>query len=220
MMLWLRLKAECIGTAFLLAAIVGSGVMAERLAGGNLALALLANALATAGVLYALILALAPLSGAQFNPAVSLALAMEGALPWRQLPAYVLAQLMGAVLGVMAAQAMFGLPLIEASARVRTGPAQWFSEGLATFGLLSVILLLRRERAAAIPGAVAAYILGAYWFTSSTSFANPAVTLARALSDSFAGIRPLDVPGFVLAQLAAVPLAVWAWRPSSSEADR
>ncbi|HEX4895789.1 MAG TPA: aquaporin [Solimonas sp.] len=212
MSLALRLRAEFLGTAFLLAAVVGSGIMAERLAGGNVALALLANALATAGVLYALILALAPVSGAQFNPAVSLALAMDGGLPWREVPAHVLTQVAGAVTGVMAAQAMFGLPLLELSTRVRTGPAQWFSECVASFGLLSLILLLRRERAAAIPGAVAAYILGAYWFTASTSFANPAVTLARALTESFAGIRLADVPGFVLAQLLAVPLAAWAWR--------
>ena len=197
-----RLTAEALGTAFLLAAIVGSGIMGERLAGGNEALTLLANALATGAALIAILLTVGPISGAHLNPAVSLALAACGALPWREVPGYVAAQVIGAVLGVLAAHAMFDLPLIELSAKARPGLHLIWSESVATFGLLAVVLLGLRQRADALPYAVAAYITAAYWFTASTSFANPAVTLARALTDTFVGIRPADVPGFLLGQIA------------------
>jgi glycerol uptake facilitator-like aquaporin len=196
-----RCAAEAIGTAFLLAGVVGSGIMAQRLAGGNTAIALLANTLATGGVLMCLIAALGPISGAHFNPAVSIADAMRGGLKWREVGPYALAQIAGGLAGVAAANAMFGLPLFFASHHVRSGPAQWFAEFVATFGLLFVIWGCVRFKSAFVPFAVASYIVGAYWFTSSTSFANPAVTIARSLSDTFAGIRPLDVPAFVLAQL-------------------
>jgi len=207
-----RAAAEALGSAFLLAAVVGSGIMAERLAGGSEGLALLANALATGAALLALIITFAPVSGAHFNPAVSAALAMRGALPWRELPVYAAAQLGGAIAGVMAAQTIFGLPLMEASVKARGGWALGFSEWLATLGLLSVILSGLSSRSAATPYAVALYITGAYWFTASTSFANPAVTLARTLTDSFAGIRAADAPLFLAAQLLAVPAAVVLWR--------
>lgn len=207
-----RLAGEALGTAFLLAAIVGSGIMGERLAGGNVALALLANSLATGGVLLALILTFAPVCGAHFNPLVSVALAARGGFAWREVPPYLLAQLSGSVLGVWAAHAMFGLPILENSTHVRTGGAQAWSEFVATFGLLAVILSGLRGDGAKTPYAVAAYITGAYWFTASTSFANPAVTLARTLTDSFAGIRAEDAPEFVLAQLAALAASVPLWR--------
>ncbi|MDM4769937.1 MIP/aquaporin family protein [Solimonas sp. SE-A11] len=197
-----RLAAEALGSSLLLATVVGSGIMAERLAGGNVALALLANALATGAVLMALILALGPISGAHFNPAVTLADAWQRGLPWREVPGYVIAQGAGAFAGVAAAHLMFGEPLFSASIRIRTGAPQWFSEFVATFGLLAIIWGCSRRRAESLPFAVAGYIVAAYWFTASTSFANPAVTLARAATDSFAGIRPADVPGFMLAQLA------------------
>jgi glycerol uptake facilitator-like aquaporin len=208
-----RVVSELVGTALLLATVVGSGIMAERLAGGNVALALLANALATGAGLAALILTFGPISGAHFNPAVTLCDASQGGLPWRQAPAYVLAQLAGAFLGVGLANAMFELPVFFASRHGRTGPAQWLSESLATFGLLAVIWGCSRKRSSAVPFAVAAYITAAYWFTSSTSFANPAVTLARAATDTFAGIRPADVPMFVVAQLlgAALATALFRW---------
>jgi glycerol uptake facilitator-like aquaporin len=196
-----RVVAEAIGTALLLVAIVGSGIMGERVDGGNIGIALLANSIATGGALLCLIAALGPISGAHFNPAVSLADAIRGGLPWRELPLYIGAQLLGAISGVAAANVMFGLPAIVLSHRVRTGPALAFSEFLATFGLLFVIWGCVRFRKDIIPFAVAAYIIGAYWFTSSTSFANPAVTIARSLSDTFAGIRPADVPAFVAVQL-------------------
>jgi glycerol uptake facilitator-like aquaporin len=196
-----RCVAEFAGTAFLLAAVVGSGIMAERLSGGNAGIALLANTIATGGVLLCLIAAFGSISGAHFNPAVSLAAAMRDGLPWKNVLPYVGAQLLGAVTGVVAAHTMFGLPLFFASHRVRSGPAQWFAEFVATFGLLAVILGCARVRSAFTPIAVAAYIVSAYWFTSSTSFANPAVTIARSLSDTFAGIRPQDAPGFIIAQL-------------------
>ena len=195
-----RVAGEVVGSAFLVAAVVGSGIMGERLAGGNAALALLANALATGGALVALILAFGPISGAHFNPVVTLAEASRGALPWREAPAYVAGQALGALAGVAVANAMFELPLFFASRRARTGGAQWLSEVVATFGLLLVIRGCARARPAAVPFAVAAYITAAYWFTASTSFANPAVTLARSATDSFAGIRPADVPAFVAAQ--------------------
>lgn len=208
-----RMVAEMLGTALLLATVVGSGIMGERLAGGSVGLALLANTLATGAGLLALILTFGPISGAHFNPAVTLAEAYLGNLRWREVPLYVMAQLVGAFAGVAAAHGMFELPLFFASDHIRTGTAQWSSEFIATFGLLAVIIGCTRSRPTVTPFAVAAYITAAYWFTSSTSFANPAVTLARAASNTFAGIRPDDVGGFVLAQLcgAACAVAVFRW---------
>jgi glycerol uptake facilitator-like aquaporin len=210
-----RLLAEWFGTAFLLAAVVGSGIMAQRLAGGNGALALLCNTLPTGAILAVLILVFGPLSGAHFNPAVSLACAVRGELSWRTVGLYIGAQLLGAVAGVWAAHLMFELPIWQLSATVRTGPAQWLAEAVATFGLLLTIFGTAARTPAAVPYAVGLYITAAYWFTASTSFANPAVTLARALSDTFAGIAPSGVPGFVLAQLlgaaVALVLARWLW---------
>ncbi len=197
-----RLAAEAAGSALLLAAVVGSGIMAERLSGGNMGLALLANAIATAGVLYALIAALGPVSGAHFNPLVTLALAARGDLPRGDVLPYLIAQVAGAVAGVLAAHGMFDMALLQAGVKVRTGLPQWFAEAVATFGLLLIVLLASKRNGASVPAAVAGYIAGAYWFTASTSFANPAVTLARAMTDSFAGIRPADAPGFVVAQCA------------------
>jgi glycerol uptake facilitator-like aquaporin len=188
-------------------AVVGSGIMGERLAAGNFALALLANAVATGAALVALILTLGPISGAHFNPAVTLAAAVEGGISWREVPAYLGAQMTGAFTGVGAAHLMFGLPLFFASRHVRSGPAQLWSEFVATFGLLFVILGCSRTRPSAIPWAVGTYITAAYWFTASTSFANPAVTAARAASDTFSGIRPVDVPAFVVAQFAGAAAA-------------
>lgn len=196
-----RLVAEALGTALLLACVVGSGIMAERLSGGNVGLALLANALATGGGLVALILTFGGISGAHFNPAVSLAALLRKELSGRDAMLYMLVQIAGAFAGVAAAHGMFGEPLFFASQHIRTGPAQWWSEFVATFGLLAVIFGCSRSRPDAVPFAVACYIVGAYWFTASTSFANPAVTLARAATDTFAGIRPLDAPGFIAAQL-------------------
>lgn len=197
-----RVVAEALGTFFLLAAVVGSGVMAERLANGNSAIALLANTAATGAALVALIISFGPMSGAHFNPVVTLAFASRHALAWRDVSFYVLAQLMGAFLGVIAANLMFGLPAILLSQHSRTGLAQLTSEFIATFGLVSVILAASRAHVAVVAIAVGAYISAAYWFTASTSFANPAVTAARCLSDTFSGIRPADAPGFVLAQIA------------------
>ena len=199
-----RLAAEALGTGFLLAVVVGSGIMGERLAGGNVAVTLLANALATGAGLAALILALGPVSGAHFNPVVTLMAAFDKAMPWSRVPGYIAAQILGALAGTAAADFMFGLPLFFPSHRVRTGASQWFSEFAATVGLLLVIKGCSRSRPGAVPFAVSAYIVAAYWFTSSTSFANPAVTLARTLSDTFAGIRPWDAPGFIAAQAAAL----------------
>jgi glycerol uptake facilitator-like aquaporin len=208
-----RATAEAVGTCFLLAAVVGSGIMGERLSGGNVAVALLANALATGAALVALILTFGPVSGAHFNPAVTLADASQGGIAWREVPAYVAAQVSGAFAGVAAAHLMFGLPLFSASRHARAGAAQLFGEFVATFGLLAVVWGCARARSAAVPFAVAAYITAAYWFTSSTSFANPAVTLARAATDTFAGIRPADAPGFIAAQLlgAAAATALFRW---------
>jgi glycerol uptake facilitator-like aquaporin len=217
-----RLVAEAIGTALLLATVVGSGIMAERLAGGNVALALLANTLATGAALVALILTFGSISGAHFNPAVTLADASQGGLPWAMVPGYVAAQVVGALAGVAAANVMFELPLFFASQKVRAGGAQLFSEFVATFGLLAVIWGCGRLRAPAIPYAVGGYITAAYWFTASTSFANPAVTIARSASDTFAGIRPADAPGFIIAQLvgAAAATALFAWLvPPSARAS-
>jgi glycerol uptake facilitator-like aquaporin len=207
-----RIVAEGVGTAMLLAAVVGSGIMADQLSGGNQAIALLANTIATGAALVALILTFGPISGAHFNPAVTVADASQGGLPWGEVPAYVIAQCSGAVLGVWMAHAMFEQRLFMLSLHARSGPAQMFSEFVATFGLVSVIWGCARRRASAIPFAVAAYITAAYWFTASTSFANPAVTLARALSDTFAGIRPIDVPGFVLAQFVGAMTATLLFR--------
>lgn len=199
-----RLAAEGLGTAFLLAVIVGSGIMGERLAGGNEAIALLANALATGAGLFALLLALGPVSGAHLNPAVTLTLAMRGRFQWGTVPGYVVVQVAGAVAGVWAAHAMFGVPILELSTKARAGSHLVWSEFVATTGLLGVVILTSRFRSEATPAAVAAYITAAYWFTASTSFGNPAVTLARSLTDSFTGIAPANVAGFLLAQGVAV----------------
>jgi glycerol uptake facilitator-like aquaporin len=207
-----RAVAEAVGTAFLLIAVIGSGIMGERLSGGNVAIALLANTIATGAALVALILTFGPISGAHFNPAVTLADASQGGLAWRDVPVYITAQIVGAFAGVASAHLMFGEPLFSASRHARAGNAQIFSEFIATFGLLSVIWGCARSRSSAVPFAVGAYITGAYWFTSSTSFANPAVTLARAASDTFAGIRPSDVPGFVVAQFAGAMAATLLFR--------
>ncbi|HWT03325.1 MAG TPA: MIP/aquaporin family protein [Pyrinomonadaceae bacterium] len=218
-----RVAAEAVGTAMLLAAVVGSGIMGERLAGGNAAVALLANTIATGAALVALILTFGPISGAHFNPAVTLCDATQGGIVWREVPAYVAAQVAGALIGVACANVMFGLPVFFASKHVRAGGAQLFSEAVATFGLLAVIWgCSRRERASVVvPFAVAAYITAAYWFTASTSFANPAVTLARSASDTFSGIRPADVPGFVAAQIigAAAATALFRWLVPSLPKD-
>jgi glycerol uptake facilitator-like aquaporin len=199
---------ELIATAFLLIAIIGSGIMAERLCGGNVGLTLLANAIATGGALLALILAFGPASGAYMNPIVSLAAAATGSLAWRAVPAYLAAQLAGAVLGVWLAHAMFDLPVWQLSDHGRSGTGQWLAELVASFGLLMIVWGCRAHPAPATAIAVAGYITGAYWFTASTAFANPAVTVARMLSDSFAGIRPADAPGFILAQFAGLLLAL------------
>ena len=207
-----RLTAEGVGTAMLLAAVVGSGIMGERLAGGNVAVALLANTVATGAALVALILTFGPISGAHFNPAVTLADASQGGLPWSDVPAYIVAQVIGAFAGVAAAHTMFELPVFFASQHARSGTAQAFSEFVATFGLLTVMWGCARLRTSAVPFGVAAYITAAYWFTASTSFANPAVTLARAASDTFAGIRPADAPAFIIAQLLGAGVATGLFR--------
>ncbi len=211
-----KLAAEFVGTALLLATVVGSGIMGERLAGGNAGIALLANALATGAVLYALICAMGNLSGAHFNPAVTLAEAWLGKLPWRQVGPLVLIQIVAALAGVMAAHWMFELPTFFPSQHDRSGPSQLFSEAVATFGLITVILNCARWKPEAIPAAVATYITAAYWFTASTSFANPAVTLARSLTDTFSGIRPVDALGFIAAQFtgAATATALHRWMAS------
>lgn len=216
-----RVSAEAIGSAMLLATVIGSGIMGEKLAGGNVAIALLGNTLATSAVLVALILTFGPISGAHFNPAVTLADASQGGTRWREVPAYVAAQCLGAFVGVATANLMFELPVFFASRHARGGVAQLLGEFVATFGLLAVIWGCARTRTSAVPFAVGAYILAAAWFTSSTSFANPAVTLARAASDTFAGIRLLDVPGFIVAQLmgAAVATALFRWLIPSLPAD-
>jgi glycerol uptake facilitator-like aquaporin len=208
-----RAVAEGLGTAFLLATVIGSGIMGERLCGGNVAIALLANTVATGAALVGLVLAFGPISGAHFNPAVTLADATQRGLPWREVPAYVAAQVAGAFAGVAVAHVMFGEAVFSASTHARAGLSQLVSETVATFGLLAVIWGCSRRRSSAVPFAVGAYITAAYWFTASTSFANPAVTLARSASNTFAGIRPADVPGFVVAQLlgAAAATATMRW---------
>lgn len=203
-----RMVAEFLGTAFLLAVVVGSGIMAANLSGGNTGLALLANALATGAGLYALILIFGPISGAHFNPVVTISEVLHGRLPASNALGYISMQVVGAVAGVMAAHLMFDLPLVTYSEHVRVGGSQWWSECVATFGLLAVILSTAKHRPEVTPAAVAAYITSAYWFTASTSFANPAVTLARALTDTFAGIRPSDTAGFIAAQVVGMLLAV------------
>jgi glycerol uptake facilitator-like aquaporin len=207
-----RIVAEALGTALLLAAVVGSGIMGERLSGGNVALALLANTIATGATLTTLMFTFGPISGAHFNPAVTLADASQDGLSWRFVPAYLAAQVTGAFLGVFSAHLMFAEPMWQVSQHARTGAAQLFSEFVATFGLLSVIWGCARLRSDAVPFAVGLYITGAYWFTASTSFANPAVTLARSFTNTFAGIRPADAPGFIVAQLAGAFAATLLFR--------
>jgi glycerol uptake facilitator-like aquaporin len=207
-----KAAAEAVGTALLLATVIGSGIMGERLSGGNVAIALLANTLATGAGLVAFILTFGPVSGAHFNPAVTIADASQGGLAWREVPIYILAQVAGAFGGAAIAHLMFGEPVFSASTHLRAGAAQLLSEFVATFGLLGVIWGCVRRRPSITPFAVGAYITAAYWFTSSTSFANPAVTLARAASNTFAGIRPDDAPGFIVAQLAGAAAATGFFR--------
>ena len=211
-----RTVSEALGTAFLLATVIGSGIMAQRLSGGNDALALLCNTLPTGAILTVLILILGPVSGAHFNPAVSLAFGFRGEIPWPMVSIYVPAQLCGAFVGVWAAHLMFELPVWQYSTHIRTGPGQWLAEAVATFGLLLTIFGCVARAPAAVAYAVGLYITAAYWFTASTSFANPAVTLARSLSDTFAGIAPAGVAAFIAAQLAGMLVAVvlgrWLWR--------
>lgn len=217
-----RAVAEGLGTAMLLATVVGSGIMAERLAGGNVAVALLANTIATGAALVALILTFGGISGAHFNPAVTVCDAWQKGISWTDAAFYIVAQIVGAFIGVAAANTMFELPIFFASQKARTGGAQWFSEFIATFGLLAVIWgCVRLRSATVVPFAVAAYITAAYWFTASTSFANPAVTLARSMSDTFAGIRPLDVPTFIVAQFlgAFAATALFNWLAPVSPKD-
>jgi glycerol uptake facilitator-like aquaporin len=210
-----RLAAEALGTAFLLAGVVGSGIMAAKLAGGNGALALLCNTLPTGAILTVLILTFGPVSGAHFNPAVSIAFALRRELPWPEVAGYIVVQIAGGIMGVWAAHAMFELPMWQVSVTVRTGPGQWFAEFVATFGLVLTILGCLARTPSAIPYAVGLYITAAYWFTASTSFANPAVTIARSISDTFAGIAPSGVIAFIAAQLAGMLVAVmlgrWFW---------
>jgi glycerol uptake facilitator-like aquaporin len=217
-----RTAAEFLGTAFLLAAVVGSGIMAQRLAGGNGALALLCNTLATGAILAVLILTFGAVSGAHFNPAVSLAFALRGELPWRTAALYVATQVLAGIAGVWIAHLMFDMPVWQVSTHVRSGPGQWLAEAVATFGLGLTIFGCLALVPAAIPYAVGLYIASAYWFTASTSFANPAVTIARSLSDTFAGIAPSGVPAFIAAQLAgmaaAVAIARWLWRDGTPRA--
>jgi glycerol uptake facilitator-like aquaporin len=211
-----RAFCEWLGTAFLLAAVVGSGIMAQRLAGGNGALALLCNTLPTGAILAVLILVFSPISGAHFNPAVTLAFALRAGLPWSTAAVYIVAQLLGGIGGVWMAHLMFELPVWQFSITVRTGPGQWLAEAVATFGLLLTIFGCVWRRPDSVAYAVGLYITAAYWFTASTSFANPAVTVARSLSDTFAGIAPAGAPAFIMAQLAgalaAVVLSHWLWR--------
>jgi glycerol uptake facilitator-like aquaporin len=207
-----RIVAEFVGTAFLVAAVIGSGVMGERLANGNVALALLANTIVTGAALVALILAFGEISGAHFNPVVTITDALEKGLPWTETPYYVVGQVVGGVTGAVVAHLMFTLPAISLSRHIRNGPSQFFSEFIATFGLISVIWGCSRLRTNAVAFAVGAYITAAYWFTASTSFANPAVTIARCLSDTFAGIRPMDVPWFVIAQFLGGTAATMVFR--------
>jgi glycerol uptake facilitator-like aquaporin len=219
-----RLAAEALGTALLLATVIGSGIMAQRLSGGNVALALLGNTLPTGAILVVLILIFAPVSGAHFNPVVSIAFALRKELAWRDTAAYIPVQIAGAVAGAWLAHLMFELPLWQLSSTLRTGTGQWLAEAVATFGLLLTIFGCLRGAPGAVPYAVGLYITAAYWFTASTSFANPAVTIARGLSDTFAGIAPAHVFGFIVAQvigaLAGLLVAGWMWRPAEPETTR
>lgn len=212
------LAAEALGTAILLTTVVGSGVMGERLSGGNVALALLGNTLATGAILSVLIIVLGPISGAHFNPAVSLAEAIMGRIGWRTVCGYLVVQIAGALIGVWVAHAMFELPVLQLATKLRSGPGQWLAEFVATFGLILTIFGCSVRAPAATPAAVGLYITAAYWFTASTSFANPAVTIARAGSDTFAGIAPGNVIAFIVAQLAgtlaAIAVARWLWSPA------
>lgn len=207
-----RLAAEALGSFFLFATVIGSGIMAEALAGGNNAVALIGNTAATGAMLFVLITALGPISGAQMNPAVSLVAASRGEMSWGDAAAYIVAQLLGGIAGMLAAHAMFDLPLLQLSDKARTGGGQWLSEGIATFGLVMTIWGTAKFRPKAVPASVALYITAAYWFTASTSFANPAITVARSLTDSFSGIAPGDAPGFLVAQLVGAALAALAVR--------
>jgi glycerol uptake facilitator-like aquaporin len=204
-----RLAAEALGSFFLFAAVIGSGIMAEALSGGNVAIALLGNTLATGAILFVLITMLGPVSGAHFNPAVSLAMAARGELSWRDAAPYIAAQLAGGLLGALAAHLMFDLPVWQYSLKARTGLGQWTGEAVATFGLILTIIGTARHRPGWVPASVALYITSAYWFTSSTSFANPAITIIRSLTDSFSGIAPNDVPAFVVAQLFGAAAGAW-----------
>ena len=214
-----RLAAEGLGTGLLVATVVGSGIMAERLAGGNVALALLGNTLPTGAMLVVLILALGPISGAHFNPAVSLVMGLRKERPWEELLLYVVAQVVGGCAGTLIAHAMFELPLLEFAMKARTGASQWFAEFVATFGLIMTILAVSRFRSEAVAVAVGLYITAAYWFTASTSFANPAVTIARAFTNTFSGIAPSDAPMFILAQIAGtlLGLALAQWLLGAEE---
>lgn len=216
-----RLVAECLGTALLLATVVGSGIMAERLAGGNVALALLGNTIPTGAILFVLITMLGPVSGAHFNPAVTLAFWLRREIKLNEALTYVGVQIIGAIMGTLVAHAMFEEILLQISTNIRNGPAQWLSEGIATFGLVATILGTLRWRPEAVPTAVGLYITAAYWFTASTSFANPAVTIARSLTDTFSGIAPENAPGFILMQFVGATIATglmaWLLRPSSSD---
>jgi glycerol uptake facilitator-like aquaporin len=212
-----RLAAEGLGSFFLFATVIGSGVMAENLAGGNVAIALLGNTLATGAILFVLITIFGPISGAHMNPAVSLVMATRGELSWNELGTFVAIQLAAGVLGAFAVHLMFDLPILQYSAKARSGLGQWVGEGVATFGLILTILGTMRHRPAWVPATVALYITAAYWFTSSTSFANPAITVVRSLSDSFAGIAPIDVPAFVVAQLGGAAIGGWTARRLFSE---
>lgn len=216
-----RAFAEWLGTAFLLAAVVGSGIMAQKLSGGNVALALLCNTIATGAILVVLILMFGPVSGAHFNPAVTLVFALRSETAWIDAAIYTAAQIAGAIIGVWIAHLMFGLPVLQLSLTERSGTGQWLAEAVATFGLLLTIFGVASRASAAVPYAVGLYITSAYWFTASTSFANPAVTIARSLSDTFAGIAPQGVPAFIAAQLIgailAIPLASWLWGGASAK---
>ena len=216
-----RLTAEALGTGILVATVVGSGIMAAKLAGGNVAIALLGNTIPTGAILVVLITILGPVSGAHFNPVVSLVMAMRGALSWNELAPYIVAQIAGGILGSFAAHLMFELPLFQLSTTARTGAAQWFAESVATFGLIGTILGGLHYAPTTIPMLVGLYITAAYWFTASTSFANPAVTIARALSNTFAGINPVHAPLFVVAQIigALTGLVVWGWLFKKSSRD-
>ena len=207
-----RLAAEAIGSFFLFASVIGSGVMAETLAGGNAAVALLGNTIATGAMLFVLITMLGPISGAHFNPAVTLVVAGRGLLPWREAWPYIVFQLLGGAAGAWTAHLMFDLPILQYSIRARSGVGQWTGEAVATFGLILTILGTVRHRPSWVPASVALYIVSAYWFTSSTSFANPAITVVRSLSNSFAGIAPHDVPMFIVAQLVGAGAGAWVGR--------